>query len=153
MYVYSILNKVNNRIYIGSTNNYIARKHEHFGSLRNGKHHNRFLQSDFKIYGEKAFVFEVLINDIKDRTKLLLKEYDLILRNKDRCYNKHFDCPVSDPKKKQNWKMFKKGFIPNANEKAKKKRLGKQIPDLPTVSQILSDKIARTKPKPITHDS
>ncbi len=122
MFVYRIFNKRNGRMYIGSTNNYMARKHEHFGSLRKGTHHNKNLQRDFNEFKESSFTFEIILNDIRDRTTLLIKEYDLILRNKPKCYNIHTDCPVFDPSEKQNWSMYKKGFIPNKNEKAKAKK-------------------------------
>lgn len=126
MFVYRIFNKKNGRMYIGSTNNYIARKHEHFGSLRKGTHHNKNLQLDFNEFKESSFVFEIIVNDIRDRTNLLLKEYDLILRNKSKCYNIHTDCPVFDPSEKQDWSIYKKGFIPNKNEKAKAKKKKQQ---------------------------
>lgn len=122
MYVYRILNKLNGRMYIGSTNNYLARKYEHFGSLRKGTHHNRFLQLDYNDFGENNFVFEILHNDIHDRTKLLLKEYDLILRYKGKCYNIATNCPVFDPCEKQDWSIYRKGFTPNENKKAKAKK-------------------------------
>lgn len=122
MYVYRILNKLNGRMYIGSTNNYLARKHEHFGALRKGTHHNRFLQIDYNDFGEKNFFFEVIYNDIHDRTKLLLKEYDLILRNRGKCYNIDTNCPVFDPSEKQDWSMYRKGFTPAENKKAKAKK-------------------------------
>jgi group I intron endonuclease len=122
MFVYRIFNKSNGRMYIGSTNNYMVRKNEHFGNLRNGTHHNKYLQADYNLYGLKSFVFEIIHNDIHDRTKLLLKEYDLILRYKKLCYNIHTDCPVFDPSEKQDWSMYKKRFIPNANDKAKAKK-------------------------------
>lgn len=126
MFVYRIFNKKNGRMYIGSTNNYIARKHEHFSRLRNGTHHNKNLQRDFNEFKESSFIFEIILNDIRDRTTLLIKEYDLILRNKPKCYNIHTDCPVFDPSEKQDWSIYKKGFIPNNNDKAKAKKKKQQ---------------------------
>lgn len=122
MYVYQILNTKNGRMYFGSTNNYLIRKNEHFGNLRARTHHNKNLQDDYNTYGASAFVFEILHNDIYDRTKLLLKEYDLILRYKGKCYNIHTDCPVFDPSEKQDWSIYRNGFTPNPNEKAKAKK-------------------------------
>lgn len=126
MYVYRIFNKTNGRMYFGSTNNYIIRKKEHFGRLRKGTHHNKPLQKDFWTYGEQAFVFEILFNDINDRTKLLLKEYDLILKHRGKCYNVHTDCPVFDPNEKQDWSMYKVPFVPGFNNKKANAKLAKQ---------------------------
>jgi len=109
-------------MYFGSTNNYLARKNEHFGNLRKGTHTNKNLQVEYNRYGHSAFVFEILFNDIKDRTNLLLKEYDLILRHKGICYNVHTDCPVFDPREKQDWSIYKKGFTPSPNIKAHEKK-------------------------------
>ena len=57
--VYKILNLKNNRVYIGSTVDFEIRKAEHLGQLRSNKHINRFLQSDFNIYGEENFSFSL----------------------------------------------------------------------------------------------
>lgn len=121
MYIYRIFNKKNGRFYIGSTNNYLTRKHEHFGNLRNGTHHNKYLQYDFIAFGSDAFVFEVLINNIHDRTTLLLKEYEMIIKSKKKCYNIHTDCPVFDPIEKQDWSIYKTPFIPRKNKRANSK--------------------------------
>jgi group I intron endonuclease len=135
MFVYRILNKINNKVYIGSTNNYLVRKHEHFNSLRLGKHHNTKLQSDYNKFGRDQFVFDVLISDIKDRTTLLLKEYDLILKNKNWCYNSHFDCPVFDPKEKQDWSVFNKPFISKHKIKKRPIKKAKNVPTLESIKQ------------------
>lgn len=58
--IYSICNLLNNKRYIGSTNNFYNRFHEHKCLLRNNKHHSLHLQNAFNKYGEGAFVFQIL---------------------------------------------------------------------------------------------
>lgn len=121
MVVYRILNKRNKMVYIGSTNNAIAREREHFSQLANGVHSNSKLQSHYNIYGRSAFVFEILIDGITNREQLLLKEYALIHKHKNHCYNQHFDCPVFDTTKKQDWSMFIKAVDVEVNPVAQMK--------------------------------
>lgn len=92
--VYRILNIKNNRIYIGSTSQYEIRKLEHLGFLRTGKHHNRFLQTDFNDFKEESFVFEIIKDGFETRESMLISEYELILKFSGKCYNIHTDCPI-----------------------------------------------------------
>ncbi len=58
--IYAISNNVNNKSYIGLTNNLNRRKREHFSKLRKNKHKNKHLQSAWNKYGEENFTFDVL---------------------------------------------------------------------------------------------
>ena len=58
--VYQIKNKVNNKIYVGSTSNLEIREVNHFSSLKHDKHYNIHLQRSYNKYGKENFVFEVL---------------------------------------------------------------------------------------------
>lgn len=58
-YVYQILNKETDKLYIGSTKDYEHRKYQHLYNLRKGKHINSHLQSSFNKYTEAAFEFSV----------------------------------------------------------------------------------------------
>lgn len=59
--VYSITNKNNSCVYIGSTSNSIKRRWgAHKSMLNNGKHHNKHLQHAWDKYGADAFEFLVL---------------------------------------------------------------------------------------------
>lgn len=119
--VYRITNLKNGRIYIGSTKDAQTRKAEHFGQLRSGKHCNGFLQSDFKIYGESAFIFEVIHDEFKTRQAMLLKEYQLILTYKGQKYNIDTNCPVIDlGTGRGKWKKYKSKVIRHKTEKIKK---------------------------------
>jgi len=58
--IYIILNKKNNKVYIGQSQNVRKRWNEHKRSLSNGNHHNRYLQRSWDKYGAKAFKFQIL---------------------------------------------------------------------------------------------
>ena len=59
-YYYKITNIENGSFYIGITTDYEKRKKQHFNNLKNKTHPNYKIQKDFDLYGENAFVFEVI---------------------------------------------------------------------------------------------
>lgn len=89
--IYKITNKLNGRIYIGSAKEFKNRWVQHTHSLRNKKHSNKFLQSDFNKCGEEAFIFEVIeVTEDKSREERLSIEEVYIKKffdNGDNCYN------------------------------------------------------------------
>lgn len=70
--IYTIKNKLNEKIYIGRTINYEDRRKGHLYLLRQGKHGNHSLQKDFDNYGESAFEIE-LIDTVEAFNLSLLK--------------------------------------------------------------------------------
>lgn len=58
--VYQIRNKINDRIFIGSSTNLEAIWNRHCFTLNMGSHRNKVLQKDWKEFGEANFVFEIL---------------------------------------------------------------------------------------------
>ena len=58
--IYKITNIVNNKIYIGSSNDVFKRKREHISALKNNTHCNIHLQRAYNYYGEDSFIFEVI---------------------------------------------------------------------------------------------
>lgn len=58
--IYTLTNKITNKIFIGSAKEFKSRWKQQAYSLRNNKHSNVLLQADFNLYGEEAFIFEVV---------------------------------------------------------------------------------------------
>lgn len=86
--IYKILNKSNGKYYIGSAKNFKSRKIQHITNLKSGKHCNHKLQTDWKKYGSKSFVFSVL-EEVPDELQFQKEqEYlDALVDLKDTRYN------------------------------------------------------------------
>lgn len=92
MGVYEIKNTINHKRYIGSSKKLKERKIRHFSDLRNNRHPNKYLQSDWNVYGELNFVFHIL-EPIEDKDMLLIREGYWLNKfksdNRDYGYNIH----------------------------------------------------------------
>lgn len=58
--IYRIVNRLNGEMYIGSTTNYDKRSVDHFGMLRNNKHHSIHLQRACNKYEIENFFIEII---------------------------------------------------------------------------------------------
>lgn len=77
--LYKIINKINNKFYLGSTKKISIRWAEHRRHLRYNKHTNSRLQAAWNKYGEENFVF-VVIKELNDIDPLeLLREEQILL--------------------------------------------------------------------------
>lgn len=66
MGIYQIRNKINNKVYIGQSNNIQRRWQEHIYRLNKGDHENEHLQNAWNKYGADTFEFSILVecNDV-----------------------------------------------------------------------------------------
>ena len=76
-----IMNLINNKLYIGSTNNFKKRKRDHFNSLRKNKHTSSHLQQSWNKYGEKNFIF-IEVEQVLDEDILFDRESSWIIFKK-----------------------------------------------------------------------
>ena len=77
MYVYTITNKINNKKYIGITNNYKKRwQNECYYNKQNEKK-NQLIQKKIHQYGKENFIFEIIASGLSIQEAVKL-EYDLI---------------------------------------------------------------------------
>lgn len=58
--VYKIVNKINGKFYIGSSNNIKHRWNNHIKQLTEGTHKNLHLQRAWDLYGKDNFIFEII---------------------------------------------------------------------------------------------
>ena len=78
--IYKIKNNVNNKVYIGSSNDIERRFRKHKTELNCGKHYNEHLGRAYKKYGKDAFSFEIL--ELCDLESLMDKEcFYMLLHN------------------------------------------------------------------------
>ena len=73
-YVYKITNKINNKVYIGKTNNLQKRFNQHVSKKNK---HVSVIKRAIEKYGEENFLFEK-IYEHEDESAILIKEYELI---------------------------------------------------------------------------
>ena len=78
--IYVIINVINDKKYIGQSNNISRRWVEHRNELNNNKHGNTYLQASWNKYGAESFVFRVLQYCTPDK----LDQLEI-------AYIKHFD--------------------------------------------------------------
>ena len=74
--VYKITNKINGKIYIGSTfsnGGFEKRWYTHKNLLKRNKHYNKILQNSWNKYGEDSFEFEI-IEIVLTKEDILIKE-------------------------------------------------------------------------------
>lgn len=94
--IYRIVNRENNKFYVGSSVEYESRRRVHIGRLRRNEHHCRHLQAAWNKYGEDSFYFEI-VETTDDPTKLQAMEQTWLDRHVGtvECYNfsKHADAP------------------------------------------------------------
>ena len=89
--LYEIINKENNRVYVGESLNITNRWKDHIKMLENNTHYNYKLQEDFNKYGERAYKFKnhmlIYKNISNDTTKYLLLELERSRINFHKKYN------------------------------------------------------------------
>ena len=71
--IYLIKNTINDKIYVGSSDDIDNRWRNHKTFLANNNHHSIHLQNAWQKYGERAFIFEI-IELISDKERLLERE-------------------------------------------------------------------------------
>lgn len=91
IWIYQIKNKVNNKIYIGSTINLERRWENHIYQLKNNIHHSLKLQRAWNKYGEDNFEFSIIEEFESDNEgdKYVREQYylDLYKPHTDKGYN------------------------------------------------------------------
>ena len=79
--IYKICNYINDRIYVGSTNNLYGRKLNHVGKLRRNMHHSKTLQRFVNKYGIDKLRFEFICLTSNTTDIYKLEEYWISLLN------------------------------------------------------------------------
>jgi len=90
MYLYEIINKIDNKKYVGITTSIKRRWKEHKSELRGDRHHNPHLQAAWNKFGEINFNFNKLNNfnnleELNKAEKKYIKENNLL--NSENGYN------------------------------------------------------------------
>jgi group I intron endonuclease len=75
--IYKIKNILDNKIYVGSAEDFLRRIYEHTYLLKKNKHHSTYLQNAWNKHGENSFIFG-LIEVVEDLTQLIPREQHYI---------------------------------------------------------------------------
>jgi group I intron endonuclease len=87
--IYQIRNKINNKLYIGSSGDISLRWLYHLRDMENGVHHNSKILDDYVKYGATSFEFTIL-DVFEDDTNVKIREQEYINTvSKDLLYNIH----------------------------------------------------------------
>jgi len=116
--IYTITNKVNGKLYVGKTNNFVYRMSKHKYTLRNKIHINEHLQRAFNKYGEESFDFEIL-EECKEEYLYSQEHYWCNMLDAFN-YNKGYNMKPTHP-------LNKAGNSVEAIEKTKKALTGKKL--------------------------
>jgi group I intron endonuclease len=84
--IYAIRNKVNGKIYVGSSKNMRTRWNQHFSELSRNLHRNPRLQNSWNVHGEENFEFLVIefvgaVEDLVVREQYWIDSYDASSRD------------------------------------------------------------------------
>ena len=93
-HIYQIVNKINDKRYIGSAVDIADRWHLHRKMLNNGNHHSIKLQRAWNKYGEHNFIFEIL-DTTDDKNRLLADEQYWIDTSKSATKNGYNVAPIA----------------------------------------------------------
>lgn len=95
--IYAIKNIVNNKIYIGSSNNIKRRFIKHKTELRKKKHCNKYLERAFHKYGENEFDFIIL--ELCELENIIEREiyYIQLYKSLEREYGYNLTIPIKHP--------------------------------------------------------
>ena len=87
--VYKIVNKINGKYYVGSSNDIKCRWSGHKNKLNNNVHENSHLQRSWNKYGSNNFDFIIVEETLND--KLSEQHYlDIAKNERKNCYNTSF---------------------------------------------------------------
>lgn len=109
--IYLILNKINNKWYVGSSCRIEKRWIRHRSDLNNNRHDNIKLQRAWNKYGKDNFEFHIV--ELVDESNLLIieqKYLDWAKLHRDQCYNLSFiagRCEMTDERRQHLSKLFR----------------------------------------------
>lgn len=121
--IYTITNLVNNKIYVGYTNDFNERKNNHLLELIGNRHKNIYLQKAFNKYKEENFTIEIL-EEVSEDLLIAMEHYWATILN---THNKNYGYNIAptNPITKSNRPMLGKKHTDNSIAKISKSRKGK----------------------------
>ncbi len=118
--IYIIENKINKKVYVGSTNNFNIRSIHHRHELKYKKHYNKYLQRAWNKYGENNFIFKLI--ELCDQENLIIKELYYIQKYDSLNYRKGYNAvsPKYGNNTRENWSIKLSNIHKNLNKNYKR---------------------------------
>lgn len=142
-YIYFIINKINNKRYVGQTTNYSRRRSEHLLKLKENRHPNIKLQNAWNKYGENNFIIEKIVYDnlTKEELNEMEKYYIQYYDSKNNGYNMTLGGTGGDTKSKLSFEEYCFAYFGNKKYNGLTNRTGKYLNvDSSCISAIKNDK-------------
>lgn len=126
--IYKIVNKIDGKYYVGSSQNIQYRWTEHKRRLNGNCHHNDYLQHAWNKYGSESFDFIILESTDIDKTMVIEQKYlDIAKSEQHICYNLNFDVTGGNlteySKKKISLKLSGRKLSTETKEKISKSKM------------------------------
>jgi len=96
--IYAIINVINQKRYVGYSQNIRNRQSQHLSKLRRNKHDNPHLQAAWNIFKEENFIIEILQECSKEELNFWEDYWVRILKLNDREFG--YNIEITDPNKK-----------------------------------------------------
>lgn len=152
--IYKIINKIDNKYYVGSSKNIYKRWNAHTRSLNGNYHTNDYLQNAWNKYGEESFEFIIVETTNEKNTFLVEQKYlDIAKQEQNKCYNLNYkaDAPPKEISEYSKNKLKKSltNFYKNQENRKKISLKLKGIPLSEETKRKMS--LARTGEKHFRH--
>jgi len=121
--IYKIINKVNGKYYVGSSNNIHKRWNEHKKTLIKNTHHSRYLQRSWNKYGPESFDFVIIEPNINEKDLLITEQkyLDISSNEKDKCLNLSYLAGKVEMNEETRKKISKSNMGKKLSEETKQK--------------------------------
>lgn len=120
--IYKIVNKIDEKYYVGRTNKFDRRWRKHKKMLRKNKHVNDYLQNAWNKHGENNFDF-IIVERLNENLLLEIEQkyLDIAKTEQDKCYNLNFDAMGGDLSKYSKNKVdtFNTMYVPTEETRQK----------------------------------
>jgi group I intron endonuclease len=155
--IYKIVNRLNNKYYVGSSNNIKSRWRSHKYGLRKGTHHSSHLQNAWNKYGESNFDFIIVEETAVENLANEEQKYLDNIKNSNKeseCYNISFLSDKIEMSEATKQKISKSSIGKKLSEETKKKL--SELLKGRIISEYTKQKISENttgKPKPWNNKS
>lgn len=151
--IYCIINKVNNKKYIGKSLNIYRRIRQHINCLnKQSKNENQYFINSWLKYGRDNFYYEIIEyckpEELEEKELYYIQLYDTI--NRDKGYNLRMDSStgiIINEETRQKLSVAQKKRFENLDERQKMSEAGIKVWSNPILRKQVSESVSKAKEK------